>query len=176
MDVFNEVGIHRTFSLCTPEHIHKLIDIAKNVTLDGRRLLVSASTKGRNAISSGKWCATEDFSLPHGNICTPGELRKKIQMLKESPEYKKKIRPIMVNEDSVFTENMDAMLEDYVSWGFYCQGYGSNYKERIDWSERKRETDFSRLSGFQTVPVNWGINTQLKRQFFHRVKEITEGN
>jgi hypothetical protein len=36
-----------------------------------------------------------------------------------------------------------------VSWGYYDQ------------------------SGFQSPPVNWGINTETKRQFFQIVKTIT---
>ena len=29
------------------------------------------------------------------------------------------------------------------------------------------------LSGFQTPPINWGINTAHKRAFFDRVREVT---
>jgi hypothetical protein len=30
------------------------------------------------------------------------------------------------------------------------------------------------LSGFQTIPVNWSINTADKRAFFERLAEITQ--
>ena len=43
----------------------------------------------------------------------------------------------------------------------------------MNWKERQRETEFAELSGYQTMPVNWGINTEIKRAFFGRVKEIT---
>lgn len=176
VDIFNEAGNGCKIPACYSDNVYKLIEVAQNVELNGRRLLVSASSRGGNSISVGKWCEREDFSLPHGNSCTPEQLRKKIRSFKDSREYKKKIRPILINEDSVFLENLDAAFDEYVSWGFYCQGYGSNYMDRMDWTRKKRETDFARLSGFQTVPVNWGINTEIKQKFFNRVKEISTGN
>ena len=41
------------------------------------------------------------------------------------------------------------------SWGYY-DGGANNYGD-----------------GFQSVPVQWGINTPLKKEFFGKVKEIT---
>jgi len=43
----------------------------------------------------------------------------------------------------------------------------------VDYRSRPRETRYEDLSGFQTPPVNWAINTDLKRAFFTRVAEIT---
>ena len=45
--------------------------------------------------------------------------------------------------------------ELYVSWGYFDPGK-SNYAD-----------------GYQCPPVNWGINTELKKQFFGKLKEIT---
>ncbi|GEM_PF-2236383 len=42
-----------------------------------------------------------------------------------------------------------------------------------NWLEHDRETKFDDLSGFQTVPINWGINTPHKRAFFARLREVT---
>ena len=82
---------------------------------------------------------------------------------------------MLVNEDSVFVENLDAAVGEGASWGFYCQGYGSVYRDRMDWKTRPRESSFAELSGFQTLPVNWSVNTAIKRAFFDRVREITQG-
>jgi hypothetical protein len=38
-----------------------------------------------------------------------------------------------------------------------------------------RESRYEELSGFQTVPVNWSVNTGHKRAFFERLREITGG-
>ena len=72
-------------------------------------------------------------------------------------------------------ENLDAAFAEGCSWGLYCQGHGSQYKDRSDWTQKGREDRYEDLSGYQTVPVNWGINTAIKRAFFGRVKEITGG-
>ena len=68
---------------------------------------------------------------------------------------------------------MTAAVSESCSWGFYCQGYGSQYKDLKDWTVRGRETQYEALSGYQTLPVNWSINTEIKRAFFDRVAAIT---
>jgi hypothetical protein len=73
-------------------------------------------------------------------------------------------------------ENFEAALAERASWGFYHQGFGSDYADRFcDWRARPRESDFTRLSGFQTLPVNWTINDAPKRAFFTRVRALTGG-
>lgn len=176
VDVANESNAFWKRPVMEPENIHTLIAIVKGMTLEGRRLPASSSSGGGDATSFGKWLETEDFSLPHGNGCTPEQLKAKLRRLKEAEEYKKRPRPIVVNEDSVFVENLEAAVEEGCSWGFYCQGYGCDYKDRMDWTAQGRETACEELSGFQTLPVNWGINTPIKRAFFEKVKEITSGD
>jgi hypothetical protein len=68
--------------------------------------------------------------------------------------------PILFNEDDHFdfdqpTNNMMAALGAYCSWGYFEPGK-SDYRE-----------------GYQCPPVNWGINTELKKAFFNLVKEVT---
>jgi hypothetical protein len=43
--------------------------------------------------------------------------------------YRNRPRPLLINEDSVFLDNLDTAAEEYASWGFYHQGYGSGYKD-----------------------------------------------
>jgi hypothetical protein len=103
-------------------------------------------------------------------------LRAKLRRLKESEPYSRRPRPILVNEDSVSVENLEAAVAEHCSWGFYCQGYGSRYSDRrMDWTTHGREARYGDLSGFQTPPVNWSINTSIKRAFFDRLREITGG-
>ena len=50
--------------------------------------------------------------------------------------------------------NMWKAIERYASWGCFDPGE-SNYRD-----------------GYQCPPVNWGINTERKRQFLEKAKEI----
>ena len=68
--------------------------------------------------------------------------------------------PVLINEDDHFrfdeAENhMMAALGLYVSWGYFDPG----------------KSDYA--DGYQCPPVNWGINTERKKQFFSKVKEVT---
>jgi len=175
VDVANESNPFWKRPCVQPGNIHEFIRLVQDTTLGGRRLLAGSSSGGGKSLPRGKWLATEDFSMPHGNGCTPEELKGKLRELKAMDEYRKRPHPIVVNEDSVFVENMEAAAEEYCSWGFYCQGYGSNYQDRMNWKEHGREDSFEELSGYQTVPVNWGINTPIKKVFFDRLEEITGG-
>ena len=143
VDIVNEsAGIWeaRGIDPCAPEHVHELIDVVKGRSVDGRRLLVGVSSSGGLlSLPYGKWLDKEDFSMPHGNGCTPEILKMKIQAIHEEDEYKKRPRPILVNEDSIFVENLEAAVDEYASWGFYCQGYGSEYRDRMNWKTRDRE-------------------------------------
>ena len=175
VDVANESATWWKRPVLEPDNIHRVIDVVKATTLDGRRLLVSASTGGGQQIATDAWMEAEDFSLPHGNGLMPDDLAAKIRRWREQEPYRRRPRPIVVNEDSVFVENLEAAVAEGASWGFYCQGYGSQYKDRMDWTVRGREERYEDLSGYQTVPVNWGINTPIKRAFFDRVLAITGG-
>jgi hypothetical protein len=68
--------------------------------------------------------------------------------------------PVLINEDDHFRfsepeNHMMAALAMRVSWGYFDPGK-SNYRD-----------------GYQCPPVNWGINTELKRAYFAKVKEVT---
>ncbi len=175
VDLANEASRSWKSTLFHPERIHHAIARVQGMTHEGRRLLVGSSCDGGEALPEGKWLETEDFCMPHGNGLVPEALAAKLRRLKAMPEYARAPKPILVNEDSVFVENLDAAVAEGCSWGFYCQGYGSHYADRSDWTVRDREERYEDLSGYQTLPVNWGINTAIKRAFFDRVKALTGG-
>jgi hypothetical protein len=176
VDVANEAAEWWPLELMQPPGIARLIEAAKEVTVDGRRLLVgSSSSGGMDQYAKGEWLAAEDFSMPHGNGRTPEELKEKIRRLRAEPDYLQRPRPVCINEDSIFVENLEAAVREGASWGFYCQGYGSEYQDRMNWKAHGREDSYEDLSGYQTAPVNWGINTDIKRAFFGKVNEITGG-
>ncbi len=61
--------------------------------------------------------------------------------------------PILFNEDDHFDFgqplcNMTAAIGEYCSWGYFDPG-ANDY-----------------VDGYQSPPVNWGLNTERKRAFF----------
>ncbi len=71
-------------------------------------------------------------------------------------------KPIIFNEDDHFnfesdTCNFIISIKAYVSWGYF------DYRMKEEGIE----------SGFQSIPVDWGINSKRKKSFFSKLKEIT---
>ena len=172
VDVNNE--IREGDGILESKGIHQLIEIIQSTTMNGKRLLTGTSIHPRNHFPPGKWSEMVDFFMPHGNDSPPEKLRDELRTLKKWEIYTVNPRPILINEDSVDVRTLEVAVDEGASWGYYAQGYGSGYKDkRWDWTIHKREPLFEHLSGFQTPPVNWSINTDLKRNFFERAKEIT---
>ena len=174
VDVMNEFQAGE--GLLRSSGIDALIEIVQKQHLDGRRLPASSSIHPENLLPPGRWQELQDFYLPHGNSFWADELREQLQRIKSSLGYRKKPRPLLVNEDSIYVESLEAALAEYASWGYYSQGYGAGgswLHGRFNWQEHGREENFSELSGYQTVPVNWGLNTGEKRAFFERLAEVT---
>ena len=142
---------------CSTSFIAKLVDPAECTPPDA---LVEAS----------------DYVLIHGNGTRPPELAEKIQALRGMPVFQANPKPILINEDSPAVPNMETSWKNGVSWGYYDQGWAGQGDDPYEWYEplpRWVDRPFAELSGFQTPPVNWTINTPFKRAFFQRVAEIT---
>ncbi len=141
-----------------PARVHELIEQAKSVTRNGRRLLVSTSFEGFVPATDNVVKAS-DFLLLHGNGPeNPAGIRKLIRASRSVPSWRP--MPVLINEDDHFRFNepdnhMMAALSEYASWGYFDPGK-SDYVE-----------------GNQCPPVNWGINTERKRQFCALLKEVT---
>jgi hypothetical protein len=141
-----------------PNRIHELIELAKSIGKDSRRLLVGTSYGGGVPAESNVVKAS-DFLLLHGNgPDDPDRIRKMIETSRGAAGYRP--MPVLINEDDHFRfdqprNHMLAALGEYVSWGYFDPGQ-SNYRD-----------------GYQCPPVNWGINTERKRQFFAKAKEVT---
>jgi hypothetical protein len=70
--------------------------------------------------------------------------------------------PILFNEDDHFDFDKDwnnyiAAVSAYASWGYF--------------DYRMKDEPFE--EGYQSIPVDWGINSERKRGFFKLTKEIT---
>jgi hypothetical protein len=118
----------------------------------------------------------DDYVLLHGNGLNPDQLEAAILAVKAMPVYQANPKPLVINEDSPAIANMEVAWRHGVSWGYYDQGWdGQGDDPWEDYVPRPRWNTgpYEELLGFQTPPVNWGINTLFKRAFFRRVAEIT---
>jgi hypothetical protein len=141
-----------------PGRVPELIELAKGITRAGRRMLVGTSYGGGTPAGANVVKAS-DFLLLHGNgPDDPARIHKMIQTSRATPTWRP--MPVLINEDDHFRfgdpeNHMMAAISEYVSWGYFDPG----------------KSDYS--DGHQCPPVNWTINTERKRQFFAKLKEVT---
>ena len=142
------------------ENVHELINQAKGISKDGKRLLVGVSFNG-NTIPPGNVVEVSDFILIHGNgVKEHKRITEMVNIVRGMPEFK--AMPIVFNEDDHFDfdhpmNNMVAAFKVHASWGYF--------------DFRMGEESFE--NGFQSVPVDWGITSERKKAFFTKLKEIT---
>ena len=158
VEIDNECNVRSyDHEILKPPRVPELIEVVKRTTKGGRRLLVGTSFGGGTPATAGVIKAS-DFILLHGNgPDDPARIRRMIQTTRSTEGYRP--MPVLINEDDHFRfdaadSHFMTALEEYVSWGFFEPGL-SNYSD-----------------GYQCPPVNWGINTELKRQFFAKAKEV----
>ena len=177
VEIANENGAAYKNPILREDRVHELIQMLKP---EFPEMLISTSLAGMDItrnLPSPALIAVSDYVLLHGNECLPHTLRLGIEHVRNNPVYVKAPKPIVINEDSPGIPNLDAAWQAGVSWGYYDQGYGGqdaySGDQYIDYRSKNREATVAALSGFQTPPVNWGINTDEKKAFFERVAEIT---
>ncbi|HSW51087.1 MAG TPA: hypothetical protein VLH09_12975 [Bryobacteraceae bacterium] len=159
VEINNETDIAAyDHAILKPPRVHELIELAKSTTKGGRRLLVGTSYGGGTPAESNVVKAS-DFLLLHGNgPDDPARIRKMIETSRAAAGYRP--MPVLINEDDHFRfadadSHLMTALGKYVSWGYFDPG----------------KSDYS--DGYQCPPVNWGINTERKKQFFAKLKEVT---
>lgn len=162
IEVNNECDVKAyDHEILQPARVHELIEQVKAKTLDGRRLLVGTSFKG-NAIPTPNVTAVSDFLLIHGNgVSDPARITEMVDQTKAVDGYRG--QPILFNEDDHYDfdqaeNNMVNAIKAYASWGYFD-------------FRRKEEQDIS--IGYQSVPVDWRINSERKEAFFGKLKEVT---
>jgi hypothetical protein len=159
VEVDNETNIRSyDHEILKPGRVAELIELVKSMRKNGRRLLAGTSYGGGTPATSSVVKAS-DFVLLHGNGADdPNRIRGMIETSRKVEGYRS--MPVLINEDDHFRfdepdNHMMAALGLYTSWGYFDPG----------------KSDYS--DGYQCPPVNWGINTERKRQFFNKVKEVT---
>ncbi len=146
-----------------PKRVHELIERAKKNERNGYRFYVSTSYGG-GFIPLPNVVKTADFLLIHGNgVGDPNRIVEMVEETRAVDGYTTK--PILFNEDDHFDfekdwNNFIAAVSAYASWGFFDYRMdGESYED-----------------GYQSVPVDWGINSPRKKGFFKLMKQITKGS
>lgn len=158
LEVNNECDVPRyEHQILTPPRIHELIERARAITHRGRCLLVGTSYGG-GTVPWENVVRSSDFLLMHGNgVSDPTRIAEMVRQARAVPGYRP--MPILFNEDDHFDfdqpwNNFIAAISEYASWGYFDPGK-NNYHD-----------------GYQSPPVNWGLSTQRKRDFFALAREM----
>lgn len=160
VEINNESNVRYDHEILQPQRVHELIKRVQNTQKNGQQLLVSTSYGGGflplpNVVSAA------DYILLHGNgIKDPAKITQLVADTRAVEGYSPK--PVLFNEDDHFdfeadTNNFVAAIRSYASWGYF------DYRMKGEGFE----------SGYQSVPVDWGINSERKKSFFNKLKEIT---
>jgi hypothetical protein len=164
VEINNESNPNYQPPILRPDRVSELISrVRQSKATDGHTLLAGTSFGGR-VVPSAAALAVSDFALIHGNGAKdPEQIRTLIQRTRAVPTFQ--TMPILINEDDheKFDEpanNFTVALSEHVSWGWFDyrrKGEGLN-------------------DGYQSPPVNWGINSARKHAFFDCLSEITGSN
>jgi hypothetical protein len=153
VEIDNECSVQSyDHEILKPARVHELIGMAKGMKRGGRRLLVGTSYGGGTPATANV-VKSSDFLLLHGNGADdPARIRRMVETSRKVEGYRP--MPVMINEDDHFRfdqpdNHLMAALGLYVSWGYFDP------------------------EGYQCPPVNWGIDTERKRQFFTKLAEVT---
>lgn len=166
VEIGNEVnlGSYR-HGIIRADRCHELIERVKEqssgkVANPAGRLYVSTSLSGGRLPGENlvKAC---DFHLLHGNgVGDPDRIREMVDETRRRKNYGGE--PILFNEDDHYDfgepdNNMLAAVDRYASWGYF------DYRRRGEGFEE----------GYQSVPVDWGINSARKKAFFGFLRKMT---
>jgi len=158
VEVNNECNVRYSHEILQPERVNELIERVKGTTRDGKRYLVGTSYGG-GRVPFENVVRASDFILIHGNgVKDPNRIMEMVQQTRHVPGYRP--MPILFNEDDHFNfdkpmNNFMAAVSQYASWGYFDPG----------------ENDYHH--GYQSVPVQWQLNTPRKQAFFKKVSDIT---
>ncbi|HEX8916311.1 MAG TPA: hypothetical protein VF796_28430 [Humisphaera sp.] len=165
VEVANECNVGKHPDVIKPARAHELIEriqkrSAGKLRTPAGRLLVSTSYGG-GTIPGENVAGVADFLLLHGNgVKEPARVTQMVERTRALKAYKG--QPILFNEDDHFdfdkpANNMLAAVSAYAGWGFF--------------DYRMKGEGFA--EGYQSVPVDWGINSARKRGFFDLLAKVT---
>jgi hypothetical protein len=147
IEVNNECNVRYDHAILKPDRVHQLIERVR------KRGFLAGTSYGGGRIPDQNVVRASDFLLLHGNgVKDPKRISEMVRLTRAVPGYKP--MPILFNEDDHFDfdqpdYNMLAAIREYASWGYFDP------------------------EGYQSPAVDWGIDTDRKRAFFAKLKEIT---
>jgi hypothetical protein len=160
VEINNECDINYDHKILQSDRVHELITRVKKAKKKGFHLLVSTSYSG-GTLPKASVIKVSDYILVHGNgVEAPAKITELVLETQKIEGYNNK--PIIFNEDDHFNfsdevNNFTNAVKVYASWGYF------DYRMK----------DEGYIEGYQSVPVDWGINSERKKSFFKRLKEIT---
>lgn len=161
VEVNNESNVRYDHAILKPERVDELISLVKSMNRNGRRLLVSTSFGG-SFIPVDNVLKVNDYVLVHGNsVKDPARIEEMVRIIRAKPDYKG--QPIVFNEDDHFDfdkpyNNFIAATKAHASWGYF--------------DYRMKDEGFA--EGYQSMPADWGINSERKKGFFGLLKKMTK--
>jgi len=180
IELANEVDVvvnHTDYGMFGWDRAHEIVE---RLRADHPGFLYSTSGGGitpeGECMPSEQFIEAADYVLFHGNGRRPDGLARSIEALKARKSYRANPKPLIINEDSPAVANMEVCWPHRVSWGYYDQGWagqGEDPYEPYGANPRYVDGPLETLTGFQTPPTCWEINSPYKRAFFDRVAEIT---
>jgi hypothetical protein len=148
--------------------VHELIRLAKNIETEGRSLYVTTSLAG-GQVPPDNIVEVSDFVLIHGNGVQNHERITEIsKAIREKDVYRP--MPLVNNEDDIPWRNPNQ------GWGEDGNNFVASVKSYTGWGYFDFRLPAERNAynlGFQSVPVNWQISSERKRDFFGLLAEIT---
>ncbi len=153
VEVDNECNVRYDHAVLKPDRVHELIERVR------KRGLLAGTSYGGGTVPKENVVRTSDFLLMHGNgVKDPARIGEMVRQARAVPGYQP--MPIVINEDDHFdfdkpANNMVAAVGEYCGWGYFDPGK-NDYQD-----------------GYQSPPVNWGLNTDRKRAFFALLKDVT---
>ena len=159
IEINNECNVNYDHKILQPDRVDELIKRVHDTKKDGYNLYVSTSYGG-GSIPDSKVITASDFILLHGNgLNYSPQITALVEATRNVAGYTSK--PVLFNEDDHFDFESDscnfvAAVKSYASWGYF--------------DYRMNDEGFE--AGYQSVPVDWGINSDRKKQFFKKLSEI----
>lgn len=170
IEIDNECNVNSyDHAILRPERVDELIQLAKSRQhpQKGYRFYASTSFSGQH-LPTANVVKAADFLLLHGNGAeNPSAITALAEKCRALSDYKP--MPILFNEDDHFNfekhdNHMISALKARTSWGYF------DFRKR---GETLRPGDNSFQEGYQSIPVDWGINSPRKKQFFKLLSKIT---
>jgi hypothetical protein len=166
IEVANESDLARwPFEVIKPARAHELVNRIQSrskgkIKNQAGRLLVSTSYVVESTLPE-RLLQVADCVLWHGNSSpNPQAIHARAKSIRASAGYRG--QPLLNNEDDHFDfdkpeNNMMAAIEEYSGWGYF------DYRQIREPFE----------DGYQSLPVDWGINSARKKSFFGLLAQVT---